>query len=108
MQICKRNNVPLSCIVVFRLFEENDIIYLCTILSDLGIEAVVTSTGTMPDDSIDNIIIGASIKKETGLNVISCGIARSHNEYNLMSMEHLYGIRFVSIQGATYILGHLL
>lgn len=99
-------NVELRVIVDYRLVEKQ-LEDLCSILFPLGITSIVTSTGTILDDTIDNMLV-AEYVKNLGMDVIVCGITRSIDDYKMIKNQGLKGVRFTSINGAKSILGQLL
>lgn len=109
IRICQTKTLPynieLRAIIDYRITEKH-LEDLCTILFPLGITTIITSTGTMPDDTIDNLVVSEHIK-QLGMDVIVCGITRSIDDYRMIKKQGLHGIRFASINAAKNILGQL-
>jgi deoxyribose-phosphate aldolase len=70
---CKEHNVELRPTIEYRLFSEKTVFILCDLFMREGIEYVANATGTMSDDTMDNVIISNRMQTKTGIKVISCG-----------------------------------
>jgi deoxyribose-phosphate aldolase len=95
-------NLELRAVVDYRLIEPK-LRDLCGILFSLGVTSIVSSTGTLSDDTIDNLIVANDLRK-LGMNVIVCGVTRNKEDFQMMQTQGISGVRFSSLESAKRIL----
>lgn len=95
-------NIELRAIIEYRLIEPQ-LKELCGLLFSLGVPSIVTSTGTLPDDTIDNLIVANDLRK-MGMNVIVCGITRTQSDFKMIKEQGISGVRFTTLESAKRIL----
>jgi len=54
---CRRNNLELRCMAEYRLFEPKKMLEIAAHLLHLGVQKIVSSTGSIMDDIVDNFIL---------------------------------------------------
>jgi deoxyribose-phosphate aldolase len=101
---CKSNKVELRPVVEYRLFEQETIIETCRMLYDLGVLSIVTSTGSMVDDILDNAIISHQIASKSGLSVTSCSNISTPEQVSIFKHAGVQGIRIPSLKTAQLLL----
>tara|TARA_R110000824_G_scaffold310153_1_gene497458 strand:- start:94 stop:432 length:339 start_codon:yes stop_codon:yes gene_type:complete len=96
LTVCKNSNVQLRPIIEYRLLSEKIIFSLCGLFLKEGIEYVANATGTMADDTLDNVIISNRIQSETGIRVISCGRIWTPAHFDMFRESGVHSIRLTS------------
>jgi deoxyribose-phosphate aldolase len=102
--LCKDKRKEIRPIIEYRLCEDS-VVGLCEIFCDVGVNTIISSTGTMVDDPSDNLLIANIIKENTPLNVIINNVSRSQQIYNMFKSEMIYGLRSSSISVIKEIFG---
>jgi deoxyribose-phosphate aldolase len=95
-------NLELRAVIDYRLIEPK-LRELCGILFSLGVTSIVSSTGTLSDDTIDNLIVANDLRK-MGMSVIVCGVTRNKEDFQMMQTQGIAGVRFSSLESAKRIL----
>lgn len=95
-EICKAQGVELRPIVEYRLFPAETVLQLCEVLKSTGVSHVANSTGTMVDDTSDNVIIAYSIQEKVGISVIACGRIWTPEHFRLFYDAGIHTIRLTS------------
>ncbi len=93
---CKEGNIELRPTIEYRLFSEKTVLTLCELFMKEGIEYVANATGTMSDDTIDNVIISNRMQTKTGINVISCGRIWTPSHFDAFRKAGVHSIRLTS------------
>lgn len=92
---CNANKLDLRCIVDYRLLEPSVVLEICKFLKKMGVSTIITSTGLIVDEPVDNIIISKQISK-LGLNVIVSSNAFTPATFQKLQILDPYGVRFTS------------
>lgn len=95
-EVCKAQGVELRTIIEYRLFPAETVIKLCEVLKSVGVSHVANSTGTMADDTADNVIISHSIQEKVGISVIACGRIWTPEHFRLFHSAGIHAIRLTS------------
>lgn len=105
--LCSAEGVNLRYIVEYRLHPLDLMLNTCKILKDHGIKDIISSTGRVAGDIIDNMIFCERLKVKLGLEPIICG--RLHTKEQLDTFKSLGFKRFrmTSLNIAENILGKL-
>ena len=69
---------------------------LCDFLYSLGIDVVITSTGTIVDDVTDNVIMSKEVELKTGIFSIICSNISSTEQVKMLKDSDIYGVRIMS------------
>lgn len=94
----KDSNVEVRAILEYTLFPIDQILELSMALStNTCISAIITSTGAMPQEPHDDIIICNKLLKNTFVDVISCS-CWTKKYIDLLKSINISGIRFLSTQ----------
>jgi deoxyribose-phosphate aldolase len=93
---CQEKNLILRAMFEYRLFEGSAIVDICKLFAKAGLTEIVTCTGTIVDDILDNLIIANQIKKTSGLDVIVSTNIANDKIIDLCRQSKVYGIRFLS------------
>lgn len=104
-ELCKSNKVELRACINYRYFDNDYVLDLSSALAYSGIDAIITNTGNLPDDPMDNIIISNKIEKTTGIPVISSSPFFSTKHKELIEKSCISGIRINNYNTAKEILG---
>tara|TARA_Y100000310_G_C20620644_1_gene783087 strand:+ start:802 stop:1446 length:645 start_codon:yes stop_codon:yes gene_type:complete len=95
-EVCDAHDVQLRPIIEYRLFPVDTVIKLCEVLKSAGASYIANSTGTMADDTSDNVIISHSIQEEVGVHVIACGRIWTPEHFQLFHNAGIHTIRLTS------------
>ena len=96
LMACKDSGVELRPIIEYRLLSEKIIFPLCGLFLKEGVEYVANATGTMADDTLDNVIISNRIQSETGIKVIACGRIWTPAHFDMLREAGIHSIRLTS------------
>lgn len=105
-RLCDKKRKRVRAIIEYRL-SELVLIDLCDIIVDSGIDTVITSTGTMLDDPMDNLLMTKIIMENTSLSCIMANTTRNEKTYEILKKEGIFGIRCCSNSVISDILGVL-
>ena len=96
LSVCKSSNVKFRPIIEYRIFKSKDMLELCDFLYSLGIDVVITSTGTIVDDVTDNVIMSKEVELKTGIFSIICSNISSTEQVKMLKDSDIYGVRIMS------------
>ena len=95
--ICKEKNASLRIILEYKLYDALSLLYaVCDIIAEIGIEYVYVSSGLLPCDILDSIIVGNAVQKR-GLNVIYNTNIWLPKHLEDIKNSGIFGIRFKTI-----------
>lgn len=63
LEVCKSKNISLRLVMEYRLFDDNEVIKYCEFFQELGVDAIVSSFGLLPDDPSDNLLLAKKLGK---------------------------------------------
>ena len=106
LRLCKDNRVSFRPVIEYRIFEPKKVIELCNFLNRIGVDVIVTSTGTIVDDITDNIIIAREIQDNSGIHSIICSNIYSSEQIDIISDSNIHGVRFTSASILKYLFGN--
>lgn len=93
LDICKQNNVELRYILEYRIFSHEILAKVCQILTSLGIEYVLPSSGFLLDDINDNIIAAKYLMAKSEIKVICNGNVWTKQQIQNVSKSGVHGLR---------------
>lgn len=105
LSLCREYDVTMRVILEYRLFETDTICKYCDILATLGVEYVIPSSGSIPDDIDDNLIISKLIQDKTGIKVITNGNVWRPQHYQKVEKAGIFGVRLYSISAVNNVFG---
>jgi deoxyribose-phosphate aldolase len=103
INIAHDENIGVRAIIEHRLLQMDNILELTEILYSLGIESVVTATGTMANSFTDTLLVSKFLG-EHKMKAIAYGVFDGKQIMKLKEVK-TFGIRFSSIKAAENILG---
>ena len=104
--ICRDKNVELRVMMEYRSYEDyNRFFETVCLISEMGIEYIIPSTGDRVDSYIDNIVASKLIMDRTGAKTISNGNVLNKEQYEKVRQSGVYGVRFHSINVVKNIFG---
>jgi deoxyribose-phosphate aldolase len=96
LSVCESSRVGFRPIIEYRIFNPKEILELCDFLYSLGVDVIITSTGTIVDDVTDNVIMSKEIELKTGIHSIICSNISSPEQVKMLNNSDVYGIRLTS------------
>jgi len=99
------NGLSVRVVIEYRLFSLNTILAVCHLLKKCGVDAIITSTGTIADDAVDNFITTKEIMETVGIPVILSSPIISSDFYKECLDSNVFGVRFSSSNAAENVLG---
>ena len=106
--LCDAEKVNLRAIVEYRLLHPLDLLLnTCKILKDNGIKDIVSSTGRMAGDIVDNLLFCERIYTTLGLDPIVCGRLYTQEQLESFKSIGLKRFRVTSLKIAENLLGKL-
>ena len=97
-EICESKNIILRVMLEYRTYHGKQMMYVASIIADLGIQYVFPSTGHLIDNYLDNLTIAADVaKKYPSLNIITNGNIWQKSHYTTIVNSGTFGVRFNSI-----------
>lgn len=100
LSICKDNNVEFRAIMDYRMYPERLIYITCELLSNLGIQTIIPSTGQFAEDYIDNLIICEIIQnKFPSIKTIFNGYFLNQDQYDKIKKSKISTVRLKSFNG---------
>jgi deoxyribose-phosphate aldolase len=104
LEICLEKNVKLRYILEYRIFNHQILSKVCQILTGLGIDTVLPSSGMMIDDIYDNLIACNFFLEKTQIKVIANGNIYNEKQAKCANEANIYGIRLHHLHGLDMIL----
>jgi deoxyribose-phosphate aldolase len=71
--ICVDYNAELRVIINYELYDQKEAVDVCKILKDLGVDAIIPSSGFSNDNIFDNIMFCNALEKEVGISAVCTG-----------------------------------
>ncbi len=107
--LCNTKNVPIRFILDYRLFENEITIKICQILSSIGVDTVITTSGIGPDEPYDNIILAREIQEKTDVSVVVCSSMLQSKHIDMISQftKSFGGYRLTSLGMAERLFGKI-
>jgi deoxyribose-phosphate aldolase len=105
--LCDSEKVELRVIVEYRLHPLDLILNTCKILKDHGIKDIVSSTGRMAGDIVDNLLFCERLMTTLDLNPIVCGRLYTNDQLDVFKSVGLKRFRVTSLKIAENLLGKL-
>lgn len=97
IRMCRERNVSLRVILEYQLYDTAELLFsVCDMLRELGVEYVYVSSGSIPCDITDSIIVGNIVQKR-GLNVINNNGIWLPKQLENIKKSGIFGVRFKSI-----------
>jgi deoxyribose-phosphate aldolase len=90
--IAKQNQLTLRAVCDYRLFHDEKLLEFCNLLKKYGITEIITTTGMVADDILDNLIVGGQLKN-LGFTVVLAS-----NMWNPTTVSQITGYKFDSIR----------
>jgi deoxyribose-phosphate aldolase len=95
--ICRDNGASLRCLINYRILKLEQRTVLLNLLSKIGVEYIITSTGSKMDSWQDNLLVSRHIEQKHGLFTISNGGLFSEEHYTRAKECKVFGCRVSSI-----------
>lgn len=107
LTVCNDKGLVLRPVVDHRLISPEAMLHVCTFLSGIGCSFVVTSTNTVVDEWLDNLIVCHEIADECGIfPIMTTNNFVSKTEFDdCVSESSLFGFRFASIATLQHVFG---
>lgn len=97
LEICKSHDIPMYCMLEYRVFNHQTLAKICEILKEIGIEHFYASTGWMIDNLTDNSIACMYLAKKAKVNTIINGDVWRADQVQAISANQSYGVRFKTL-----------
>lgn len=92
----KNSGIKIRFVLEYKLYSPKDMLYLAEILGKCGVETLITATGNIVDDPIDNLVIAHQIQSKHNINcIISC--SPSSRFLDTILKSKVWGVRFNSL-----------
>ncbi len=91
---CNDHNVTLRAMIEYRMLDDKDVLNLVCLLQDSGIDYLINTTGTMPDDTFDNVIMCKFLLDHSKLHIIASGRIFTPQHERMFVGLGLWAIRF--------------
>jgi deoxyribose-phosphate aldolase len=105
--LCDSEGVELRTIIEYRLHPLDLVLNTCKILKDHGIKDIVSSTGRMAGDIVDNLLFCERLLTTLGLDPIVCGRLYTKDQLEVFKNVGLKRFRVTSLKIAENLLGKL-
>ena len=99
------HGLSIRVVIEYRLFSLDVTLSVCDLLKKCGVDAIITSTGTIADDAVDNFITTKEIMETVGIPVILSSPIISSDFYKECLDSNVFGVRFSSSNAAENVLG---
>lgn len=96
LNLCKEHDTTLRLVFEYRLFEYQDLINICNVVREMGIEYVTPSTSSQMDSWDDNLAISVALTTKCSINVIMNGKTATQKQYDMARATKVFGIRFAN------------
>lgn len=104
LDICNGKKVKLRYILEYRIYNHQILLKVCQILTNLGIDTILPSSGVMIDDIYDNLIACQFFLEKTQIQVITNGNIYTEKQAKLVKETKLYGVRLHHLNSVKLIL----
>lgn len=104
LDICIEKNVKLRYILEYRVYSHQILSKVCQILTSLGIDTILPSSGTMIDDIYDNLIACQFFLEKNEIKVITNGNIYTEKQAKLVKQTNVHGIRLHHLNSLKLIL----
>lgn len=105
--LCDDHDIELRAIVEYRLHPLDLAVNTCKVLKGVGITNIVSSTGRMAGELLDNLIFCERIQTKLDLNPIVCGRLYTEDQFKTFTDIGIKRFRLTSLNIAENILGKL-
>lgn len=97
LEICKSHDIPMYCMLEYRVFNHQTLAKTCEMLKEIGVEHFYASTGWMIDNLTDNSIACMYLAKKANVKTIINGDVWRPDQVQSISSNKTYGVRFKTI-----------
>ena len=104
LDICIEKDVKLRYILEYRVYSHQILSKVCQILTSLGIDTILPSSGTMIDDIYDNLIACQFLLEKNEIKVITNGNIYTEKQAKLVKQASIHGIRVHNLNSLKLIL----
>lgn len=103
--LISRTDKILRPIVEYRLHDIKILTDLCKMFENNGITEIVTSTGRIAGDVLDNLIVSERIKTNTNLEVVASGRIYTEDQIESFQSAGIKKFRLTSLKAAENLIG---
>ncbi len=91
--VCNDHGVLLRAIIEYRMLDDKWLINLVHVLQKNNIDGVINATGTMPDDTYDNVLNSEFLIKHSKLDIVATGRIFTPQHFRMFEGLGLWGVR---------------
>ena len=103
--ICDEYHMKIRAMIDYRILTNNDLLFLCDIISRCDIDTIYPATHAIPDDVEDSIIIANVVSNYSKLHVIVNPNIWQKQHYTKILNSGIHGVQFRNIESAKTVFG---